>query len=101
LFLFTGGVYIIYKQSIDPLIRYISTHIDPSATSLPLRSPRVDQPTTPRLIQKASRIQILDIQQGNEIMQSMNDAKAKLEQGTRLFFLNKQLGRHYFNNIET
>ncbi|KAF9098560.1 Negative elongation factor A [Mortierella sp. GBA35] len=47
---------------------------------LPLRSPRVDQPTTPRLIQKASRIQILDIQQGNEIMQSMNDAKAKLEQ---------------------
>ncbi|KAG0299238.1 hypothetical protein BGZ97_003811 [Linnemannia gamsii] len=53
---------------------------NPSATSLPLRSPRVDQPTTPRLIQKASRIQILDIQQGNEIMQSMNDAKAKLEQ---------------------
>ncbi|KAG0281182.1 hypothetical protein BGZ95_006235 [Linnemannia exigua] len=53
---------------------------NPSATQLPLRSPRVDQPTTPRLIQKASRIQILDIQQGNEIMQSMNDAKAKLEQ---------------------
>jgi hypothetical protein len=56
-------------------------NVDPSATQLPLRSPRVDQPTTPRLIQKASRIQILDIQQGNEIMQSMNDAKAKLEQG--------------------
>ncbi|KAF9916647.1 hypothetical protein FBU30_001235 [Linnemannia zychae] len=53
---------------------------NPSATQLPLRSPRVDQPTTPRLIQKASRIQILDIQQGNEIMQSMNDDKVKLEQ---------------------
>ncbi|KAF8959657.1 hypothetical protein BGZ46_001722 [Entomortierella lignicola] len=47
---------------------------------LPLRSPRLDSPTTPRLNQKQSRIQILDIQQGNEIMQSMNDEKKRKEQ---------------------
>ncbi|KAF9578167.1 hypothetical protein BGW38_006177, partial [Lunasporangiospora selenospora] len=53
---------------------------NPSTGQLPLRSPRLDQPLTPRLNQKSSRIQILDIQQGNEIMQSMNDAKLRLEQ---------------------
>ncbi|KAF9354975.1 hypothetical protein BGX26_007136 [Mortierella sp. AD094] len=51
-----------------------------STGQLPLRSPRLDSPTTPRLNQKSSRIQILDIQQGNEIMQSMNDEKRRKEQ---------------------
>ena len=55
--------------------------LDPSATQLPLRSPRLDGPTTPRLNQKTSRIQILDIQEGTEIIQSMNDAKVRKEQG--------------------
>ncbi|KAF9433987.1 hypothetical protein BGZ76_008728 [Entomortierella beljakovae] len=53
---------------------------NPSAGQLPLRSPRLDSPTTPRLNQKSSRIQILDIQQGNEIMQNMNDEKRRKEQ---------------------
>ncbi|KAF9169550.1 hypothetical protein BGX21_007717 [Mortierella sp. AD011] len=53
---------------------------NPSTGQLPLRSPRLDSPTTPRLNQKSSRIQILDIQQGNEIMQSMNDEKRRKEQ---------------------
>ncbi|KAF8922989.1 hypothetical protein BGZ58_003488 [Dissophora ornata] len=53
---------------------------NPSAGQLPLRSPRLEGPTTPRLNQKSSRIQILDIQQGTEIMQSMNDAKLRKEQ---------------------
>ncbi|KAI1300722.1 hypothetical protein EDD11_006012 [Mortierella claussenii] len=53
---------------------------NPSTGQLPLRSPRLDGPTTPRLNQKSSRIQILDIQQGNEIMQSMNDEKKRKEQ---------------------
>ncbi|KAF9108668.1 Negative elongation factor A [Mortierella sp. AM989] len=57
-----------------PLVRNTST------SQLPLRSPRLDSPTTPRLNQKSSRIQILDIQQGNEIMQSMNDEKKRKEQ---------------------
>ncbi|KAG0320280.1 hypothetical protein BGZ99_004624 [Dissophora globulifera] len=53
---------------------------NPSAGQLPLRSPRLDGPTTPRLNQKMSRIQILDIQQGTEIMQSMNETKLRIEQ---------------------
>ncbi|KAG0325264.1 hypothetical protein BG004_003266 [Podila humilis] len=54
---------------------------NPSVGSLPLRSPRLDTPlSTPRLNPKSSRIQILDIQQGTEIMQSMHDAKIRKEQ---------------------
>ncbi|KAG0223966.1 hypothetical protein B0O80DRAFT_436908 [Mortierella sp. GBAus27b] len=60
--------------------RPMSLARNPSATQLPLRSPRLDGPTTPRLNQKTSRIQILDIQEGTEIMQSMNDAKVRQEQ---------------------
>ncbi|KAF9162800.1 hypothetical protein DFQ26_003230 [Actinomortierella ambigua] len=51
---------------------------DPS--TLPLRSPRLDGPAMPRLNQKHSRIQILDIEQGTEIMQSMKDDKLRQEQ---------------------
>lgn len=54
---------------------------NPSSGQLPLRSPRLDTPTTPRLNQKSSRIQILDLDQGNEIMQSMQDAKRRKEEG--------------------
>ncbi|KAG0358642.1 hypothetical protein BGZ54_010341 [Gamsiella multidivaricata] len=53
---------------------------NPSVGQLPLRSPRLDGPTTPRSSQKMPRIQILDIQQGTEIIQSMNDAKIRKEQ---------------------
>ncbi|KAF9985573.1 hypothetical protein BGZ75_002757 [Mortierella antarctica] len=53
---------------------------NPSSGQLPLRSPRLDTPTTPRLNQKSSRIQILDLDQGNEIMQSMQDAKRRKEE---------------------
>ncbi|KFH67962.1 hypothetical protein MVEG_06693 [Podila verticillata NRRL 6337] len=54
---------------------------NPSVGSLPLRSPRIDTPmATPRLNQKSSRIQILDIQQGTEIMQTMNAEKLRKEQ---------------------
>ncbi|KAG0210292.1 hypothetical protein BGX28_009448 [Mortierella sp. GBA30] len=53
---------------------------NPSSSQLPLRSPRLDTPTTPRLNQKSSRIQILDLDQGNEIMQSMQDAKRRKEE---------------------
>ncbi|KAF9913398.1 Negative elongation factor A [Lobosporangium transversale] len=53
---------------------------NPSTGQLPLRSPRLDGSTTPRLNQKSSRIQILDIQQGNEIMQNMNDEKRRKEE---------------------
>ncbi|KAF9348839.1 hypothetical protein BGX34_002211 [Mortierella sp. NVP85] len=60
--------------------RPMTLNRNPSATQLPLRSPRLDGPTTPRLNQKTSRIQILDIQEGTEIIQSMNDAKVRKEQ---------------------
>ncbi|KAF9194785.1 hypothetical protein BGZ50_005825 [Haplosporangium sp. Z 11] len=53
---------------------------NPSSGQLPLRSPRLDTPTTPRLNQKSSRIQILDIDQGSEIMQNMQDAKRRREE---------------------
>ncbi|KAF9928325.1 Negative elongation factor A [Modicella reniformis] len=60
--------------------RPMSLARNPSTGQLPLRSPRLDGPPTPRLNQKTSRIQILDIQEGTEIMQSMNDAKIRKEQ---------------------
>jgi hypothetical protein len=43
----------------------------------------LDQPSGlgSKLNQKTSRIQILDIQQGTEIMQSMQNEKLKREQG--------------------
>ncbi|KAF9298334.1 hypothetical protein BGZ74_009431 [Mortierella antarctica] len=61
--------------------RPMSLARNPSVSSLPLRSPRIDAPlATPRLNQKSSRIQILDIQQGTEIMQTMNAEKLRKEQ---------------------
>ncbi|KAF9977838.1 hypothetical protein BGZ73_004751 [Actinomortierella ambigua] len=49
-------------------------------STLPLRSPRTDGPAMPRLNQKLSRIQILDMQEGTEIIQSMKDDKLRQEQ---------------------
>ncbi|KAG0228843.1 hypothetical protein BGW42_001923 [Actinomortierella wolfii] len=68
----SGGLFVTRKPKSITLPRNPST--------LPLRSPRTDGPPMPRLNQKLSRIQILDIQEGTEIMQSMKDDKLRQEQ---------------------
>lgn len=53
---------------------FVLLSIDPSASQLPTVA-------ASRGNLKHPRIQLLDIQQGNEIMQSMNDARIRKEQG--------------------